>query len=100
MNQAIDAKPKDMPLSERARALQARVKAQSTPVDVTLKSDGETHVSITHLFLPQQLYTARMKLMPGDYEVRGQRRDRTDVLIKLRVRNGEAPPGLVTVVCK
>ncbi|MEO6568417.1 MAG: hypothetical protein ABIO94_06600 [Opitutaceae bacterium] len=80
MDEAMKVKPKELPVSERVRALEARVKAQSALVDVHLKSDAETFVSIASLLSPRKFYSARVKLMPGDYEVKGQRRDRMDVI--------------------
>jgi hypothetical protein len=97
---AMKIKPADLPMSEKAQTLQAGLKAQSTPVEVALKSDGETYVSIANLLPPQKLYSARIKLLPGDYEVKGARPDRKNVSLKLRVRDGEPAPAVVSVLCE
>lgn len=97
---AMRQKPPDLPMSERAQALEARLKVVAAPVEITLKSDGKTYVSIQALFSPQKLNRAKVKLVPGDYVITGHRRNYADVTINLRVRNGEPAPGIISVICR
>ena len=79
--------------------LDALLAMQSKPVDVTFKSDGKTHVSISNYKQPSQAETFTVKVLPGDYQVIGRRKGYTDVLILLQVRTGPTPP-TVTVICQ
>lgn len=99
LDQALADKPTDLPLPPRAQALRAALDLQRTPVEVTLKSDGDTYVSVVNFLPPQKFHTAKLKVLPGDYELKGARRDRTEVTIPLRVRNGEPLPPTISVVC-
>lgn len=96
---AMDIKPNyRLPNEDHVKQLHAMLQAQSTPVEVTFKSDGKTWFSITNYRLPSQMETATVKMFPGDYEVVGRRAGYRDVLMLLQVRNGTTPP-TVTVAC-
>jgi hypothetical protein len=99
-DQAMKDKPADLPVSDRVQTAEAQLNAQSAPVEVRLKSDGETSVRIVGLINLQKFYSARIMILPGDYEVIGSGRNHPDVTIKLRVRNGEPPPPVISVVAK
>lgn len=88
-----------LPNDDTMEQLHTVLTAQSKPVDVTFKSDGKTHVSISHYKQPSQAETFTVKVLPGDYQVIGRRKGYTDVLILLQVRNGTTPP-TVTVICQ
>jgi len=97
-NQAMQAKPAGLPVSDRVKQLQAILAAQNTPVEVTLTSDGLTWVSIVNFRSPQKLSTTLVKTLPGNYEVIGRRTGYQDVVIPLRVRNGIPAPA-ISVMC-
>jgi hypothetical protein len=99
-DRAMTEKPADLPVSDRVRAVEAQVNAQSTPVEVRLKSDGKTSVWIVGRMNLHKFYAARIMLLPGDYEVIGSGRNHPKVSIKLRIRNGEPPPAVISVVAK
>jgi RNA polymerase sigma factor (sigma-70 family) len=97
-NQAMQAKPAGLAVSDRVRQLQTTLAAQNKPVDVTFTSDGMTWVAIVNFRQPEKLSTNVVRILPGDYTVVGRRKGFRDVEMLLRVRNGEPPP-VVSVVC-
>ena len=97
-NDAMAVKPSYLVNSERVNQLHNLLMAQSKPVDVTFKSDGNTWVQITN-FRPGEKFDSKViKILPGDYEVVGRRKGYRDVQMLLQVRNGTPPP-VVTVAC-
>jgi hypothetical protein len=74
-----------------------RLDPMQAQVEVTLISDGETWVSIGKVLQPAKFKTRRVRLAPGDYEVRGSRKGYFDVRKALHV-GGSAVPEL-TVTC-
>ncbi len=97
-NEAMAIKPSHLPLTERVEQLRADLMAQSQPVSVTFRSDGETWVSISNFRMLGKMKEETLKILPGDYEVVGRRKGYQDVLLLLQVRNGSTPP-VVNVVC-
>ena len=97
-NQAMAAKPADLPVPDWVRELQATLRAQNSPVDVTLNSDGDTWVSIRNFRVLSRFQTTTMKILPGNYEVVGRRSGFREVVTMIYVRNG-APVPVVTVAC-
>ncbi|MBI4624166.1 MAG: hypothetical protein HY736_13245 [Verrucomicrobia bacterium] len=97
-NQAMAAKPADLPVPDWVRELQATLRAQNSPVDVTLNSDGDTWVSIRNCRGPSKFQTTTMKILPGNYEVIGRRSGFRDALVMIYVRTG-VPPPVVSVAC-
>lgn len=98
-NEAMQARPPHLAMSERDRALQVMLQGQNTPVDVTFLSDGQTFVSIRHTRAPALISSSTaVRLLPGNYEVIGRRPGYRDVLLLLQVRSGTPAP-VVTVQC-
>ena len=97
-NDAMAVKPTYLANSERVNQLHNLLMAQSKPVDVTFKSDGDTWVQITNYRQPEKFDNRVVKILPGDYEVIGRRKGYREVQMLLQVRNGTAPP-VVTVSC-
>jgi tetratricopeptide (TPR) repeat protein len=97
-NDAMAVKPTYLVNSERVNQLHNLLIAQSKPVEVTLKSDGNTWVQITNYRQPEKFDSRVVKILPGDYEVVGRRKGYRDVQMLLQVRNGTPPP-VVTVAC-
>lgn len=98
-NDAANAKPAYLEMSERVLQLRNLLQLQSRPVEVTFKSDGNTWVSITNFRAPQKIESSlTVRILPGDYEVIGRRKGYRDVIMLLQVRNGTPPP-VVTVAC-
>lgn len=97
-NQAMAIKPAALEVTPEIRQLQTDLQAQSTPVDVTLASDGLTWASITNQHQPAKFTTRTVKLLPGNYQVIGRRKGFRDVGIDLVVRSGK-PVGTILVVC-
>ena len=73
-NDAMAARPAELPLPDRVRELQAQLQAQNSPVDLTLNSDSETFVSIRNARGPARFQTVTIKILPANYEIRGSRR--------------------------
>ncbi len=97
-NEAMAAKPAELPMPEAAQALQTTLRVQNTPVDVQLLSDGETYVSIQHVRAPARFTATMVKLLPDDYEVVGRRKGYREVTVRLQVR-GDRAPQAVTAIC-
>lgn len=100
-NLAMRMKPAEQPVTDRVRQLQAALQAQNTPVEIALVSDGLTRVSVTGPYgqrAPAPLQTAKVKVLPANYEVIGRRKGFRDVVIPLEVRNG-VPAPVVSVAC-
>lgn len=97
-NEAMTAKPADLPLPADAAQLKATLQAQSHPVEVSFVSDGQTFVSIAGARQLNQLQTATVKLMPGNYEVDGRRAGYRNVNVLLMVR-ADVPLAPVAVIC-
>lgn len=84
----------------------AEIKESSAPkptaiselISVTIRSDGETWVSIADVLAPRKFEGTTIKVPPGDYEVVGRRRHHRDVRETVRVRPGSAPVAL-TIIC-
>ena len=98
-NDAMASKPSYLVPDETTQRLHAMLMSQNQPVDVTFKSDGKTWVSISNFRAPAQFETSTIKILPGNYEIRGTRRGYQDVLMQLQVRNGSTFP-VVNVVCQ
>ncbi|MDO8542281.1 MAG: hypothetical protein Q7S40_17715 [Opitutaceae bacterium] len=97
-NEAMQLKPADLPVTPDVKQLQATLQAQNEPLEVTFKSDGATFVTISN-FKPLRTFTeTKVKILPGDYEIVGQRKGYRDVRIPLVLRNG-TPPAVVSVAC-
>lgn len=97
-NEAMAVKPVYLESSDRVLQLRALLQQQSTPVDVTFNSDGNTWVSITNFRTPSKLESTVIKVLPGDYEVIGRRKGYRDINMLLQIRYGTPPP-TVTVTC-
>ena len=67
-------------------------------VEVALKSDGLTWVSVVNACAPEKFTSLSIKLRPGRYEVVGRRAGFQDVVVPLEIRNGQSPAS-VAVVC-
>jgi tetratricopeptide (TPR) repeat protein len=97
-NEAMAVKPSYLVNNDRVLQLQKLLTTQSQPVDVTFKSDGNTHVMISSFRGPKKMDTEVIRMFPGDYEIIGRRKGYRDVQMLLQVRNGTPPP-VVTVAC-
>jgi len=93
---AASAAPAEEPrLARKITALQELVAQASTPVAVTLNSDGVTSVVIYRVAKLGQFDTRQLELLPGDYTVVGSRPGYRDVRKVFAVRPGVALPPLL-----
>jgi RNA polymerase sigma factor (sigma-70 family) len=97
-NRAMETKPPHVVVTERVKRLQAALAEQNGPVIVTLKSDGNTWVSITNTRTPEKFESQSIPILPGNYEIVGRRRGYRDVNTLLQVRKG-VPEPVMTIVC-
>lgn len=97
-NDAMAVKPAYLVNDDKVTQLHTMLMQQNQPVEVTFKSDGKTSVWITNFRMLGQLESTTLKILPGDYQVRGVRKGYQDVIMTLVVRNGTPPP-TVNVVC-
>ncbi len=97
-NEAMLVKPSNISLSEDLQELKATLRDQSQPVKVDFVSDGKTWVSIAGFQMIGKFEQHKLRILPGNYRVRGRRKGYRDVLLEVRVRSdSEFPP--IQVVC-
>jgi tetratricopeptide (TPR) repeat protein len=85
---AGEAPPGEPRLGKKITALRELVTRASTPVTVTLNSDGVTSVVIYRVGRLGQFDTHQLELLPGDYTVVGSRPGYRDVRKVIAVRPG------------
>ncbi|HBR94963.1 MAG TPA: hypothetical protein DEA90_12450 [Opitutae bacterium] len=99
-NEAMSSRPSNVApsqLTEEAR-IRASLKAQSEEVNVTIKSDKRTYVSIIGVLPPDRFKTEELKLFPDVYKVRGTRSGYESVEIEFKV-DARHPNTTITVEC-
>jgi len=97
-NEALAEKPSELPFTDQAKAVQATLRGQNVPVEVTWSSDGQTFVSVIAVRSLGKFVTNVVKILPGNYEIVGRRAGFREVVMPLVVRNGQPPPA-VSVIC-
>ncbi|MBI2815280.1 MAG: hypothetical protein HYX71_13475 [Opitutae bacterium] len=97
-NEAMAIKPAYLPLTGPVELLRGQLLAQSQPVAVTFRSDGESWVSISNFRMLGKIKSEVVKILPGNYEIVSRRKGYQDVLLLLQVRQGTTPP-VVNVAC-
>jgi hypothetical protein len=85
---ASEAPPGEPRLDKKITALRELVTRASTPVTVTLNSDGVTSVVIYRVGRLGQFETHQLELLPGDYTIVGNRPGYRDVRKVIAVRPG------------
>ena len=85
---ASTAPPDEPRLAKKIAALRDLVTGASTPVTLTLKSDGATSVVIYRVGRLGQFDTQEVDLLPGDYTIVGSRPGYRDVRREIAVRPG------------
>jgi hypothetical protein len=81
-------------LADKIRRLQALIIEATTPMTVTLKSDGLTSVQIYHVARLGQFISKQLDLRPGTYTVVGSRKGYRDVRQTLTVKPGQEQTAL------
>ena len=81
-------------LAAKLATLRSRVQQASTPVTVTLHSDGETEVVIYHVSRLGRFQTHQLQLRPGTYTAVGSRPGYRDVRAVFTVKPGTPPQPL------
>ena len=76
-----------------------QLEKQLTPVELVIRSDGQTWVCIPGKFAPEQFTEKKITLFPGKVEVLGWRKgyERTHHTLQFTIEN---VPEVVSVVCK
>lgn len=93
---AASKAPQDEPrLAKKISALRTLVARASTPLTVTLNSDGVTSVVIYRVGRLGQFDTHQLELLPGDYTIVGSRPGYRDVRKVIAVRPDVPLPPLV-----
>ena len=92
---AGEAPPDESVLAGKITALRELVACASTPVTVTLNSDGATSILVYRVGRLGQFDTRQLELLPGDYTIVGSRPGFRDVRREIAVRPGLPVPPLV-----
>ena len=85
---ASEAPPNEPQLAKKITALRALVTSASTPMTVTLNSDGATSIVVYRVGRLGQFETHQLELLPGDYTIVGSRPGYRDVRRMIAVRPG------------
>jgi len=89
-DEAMQAKPEYLALSNDSERLRSFLQLQSQPVVVTLVSDDSTSVTVqgpTRL-TPKKFDSLELSLLPGKYFIIGRKKGFRDVRVPLQVRAG------------
>ena len=86
-------------LAEKIAVLKKQVVQARIPVEVQLRSDGQTSVSIYHVGHLGQFQDYQLQLRPGTYTIVGSRPGYRNVRKVIRVQPG-ASPALVEIRCE
>ncbi len=97
-NEAMMAKPSYITLSPEIQDLKTTLRDQSQPVGVSFVSDGKTWVSISGFQMMGKFEQHKLRILPGNYQVRGRRKGYRDVLLEVRVRR-DSSFGPIQVIC-
>ncbi len=92
---ALETEPR---LAAKAARLAAHVEAARTPRPVTLRSDGQTEVTLFHVGRFGAFVEQRLELRPGDYTAVGARAGYRDVRVTFTVP-ADGQPAPVEVRC-
>jgi tetratricopeptide (TPR) repeat protein len=90
--------PRGPRLARQIDALGAQLERANTPVRVTLRSDGETQVTVYRIARLGQFDERTLTLRPGEYTAVGTRPGYRDVRRTFRI-SPESPPPAITVAC-
>lgn len=85
-------------LTQQISALQRLLEQAATPIEVSLRSDGETEVTLLRVARLGQFEQRSLALRPGEYTATGQRRGFRDVRVSFVVTH-EQPPPTITIAC-
>ncbi len=97
-NEAMMAKPSYASLTPEFKDLKDTLRDQSQPVRIRFVSDGRTWVSIAGFQMIGKFEQHGLRILPGNYRVRGRRKGYRDVLLEVRVRN-DSTFGDIQVIC-
>jgi tetratricopeptide (TPR) repeat protein len=85
-------------LQQQIAELSQLIEQASTPITVSLRSDGQTEVTLLRVARLGQFEQRSMELRPGEYTALGTRRGYRDVRISFVVSH-EQEPAPVTIAC-
>ncbi len=103
MEQIIEESAKQAEYSIKLQELTTQLKntiaEMSTPVTVTISSDGKTHVSVIGVGIIGKVMEYKLKegLKPGHYLFKGKRRRFKDKLVEVHIKPDQ--PATIRVVC-
>lgn len=87
---ALSATPKKAPrLQQRVIEVRAAIAKASTPLPVTITSDGQTEITIKRVARLGSLTSRTVSLRPGQYQVLGSRDGYRDVLITANITSAQ-----------
>ena len=96
---ASTIEPRGPQLAEQVRRLSALITEAEAEVEVVIKSDGLTEISIYHVGRLGSFLEKRLVLRTGDYTATGNRNGYRDMRQTLKVRPGSGSL-VFTLLCK
>ena len=98
LTRALPLKPYSQDLARGIDTLRAHLKEMTTPVQITLLSDGETQVRIFGVERLGEFTEKTLSLLPGSYTIEGRRSGYVTVKEKLIVNSDNHSVSL-TIAC-
>ncbi len=97
-NEAMMVKPSYVTLAPEHQDLKDTLRDQSQPVRINFVSDGKTWVSITGFQMIGKFEQHHLRILPGNYRVKGRRKGYRDIVLEVRVRY-DSSFGDIPVIC-
>ncbi|MEL6367193.1 MAG: protein kinase [Pseudomonadota bacterium] len=91
LTQMDEVAPRGPAFASRMEALSELLKRAAIPVAVTLRSDGETEITVLRVAQLGTITETELRLRPGLYTVVGSRRGFKDARAQFRVVSGQSP---------
>ena len=91
-------KPSYLTLTPEYQDFKDTLRDQSQPVRINFVSDGRTWVSITGFQMIGKFEQHDLRILPGNYRVKGRRKGYRDVVLEVRVRY-DSSFGDIRVIC-
>ena len=97
-NEGMISKLSYLTLTPEYQDLKSTLSEQSQPVRINFVSDGKTWVSIAGFQMIGKFEQHHLRILPGNYRVRGRRKGYRDIVLEVRIRN-DSSFGDIQIIC-